>query len=67
MKPSDIRQNSVAEIQSLIQELSVQLVSLKFNHTISPVENPARMRQIRKDIARLHTILKEKLSAEAGA
>ncbi|MCE3008562.1 MAG: 50S ribosomal protein L29 [Bacteroidetes bacterium] len=62
MKAEDIRQLSEQELESSIRDHQKMLADLKFNHTIAPIENPARIRKIRKEVARMHTILKERKS-----
>ena len=48
------------EISARIKEDQLRLKKLEFAHTISPLENPMSIRDLRKDIARLHTALKNK-------
>lgn len=57
MKSEDIRQMTVKEMESNLVEQQRLLTEMRFNHTISPLENPARMRMLRKNIARLNTII----------
>mgnify|MGYP006304068501 CR=1 FL=1 len=60
MKSSEIKEMSPQEIEERIDTLSQELVRMKLNHTISPLENPMKIRQTRKDIARMKTILRQK-------
>ena len=48
------------ELQARIQEDQQRLKKLEFAHTISPLENPMSIRDLRKDIARLQTALKSR-------
>ena len=48
------------ELQARIKEDQLRLKKLEFAHTISPLENPMSIRDLRKDIARLQTALKSK-------
>ena len=48
------------ELKARIQEDQLRLKKLEFAHTISPLENPMSIRDLRKDIARLQTALKAK-------
>jgi large subunit ribosomal protein L29 len=48
------------ELQARIQEDQLRLKKLEFAHTISPLENPMSIRDLRKDIARLQTALTAK-------
>ncbi len=60
MKPAEIREMSIAEIQDKIEQEQAQLHQLELNHVVSPLENPLKIRQTRKNIARLKTILCQK-------
>jgi large subunit ribosomal protein L29 len=53
-----------ADLKAKIKEDEGRLKKLKFAHGISPLENPVSIRSLRKDIARLKTVLKQK---SAGA
>lgn len=55
MKNSEIRQMIDKELNDRIEEDKLRLVKMKMNHTISPLENPNVIPQLRKDIARLMT------------
>ena len=60
MKNSEIRALSIEEIsQKLIAEKEA-LQKLKFAHAISPIENPMKIKETRKLIARLETALTQK-------
>ena len=62
MKAKEIRELSTEEIQSRISEESEQLGHLRFQHAIADLQNPMILRDKRRFIAQLETILKEKLS-----
>ena len=64
MKASEIRALSVSEIKEKIASLSAELQQTRLSHAISPIENPMKIRQTRKDIARLKTILQQKQESE---
>jgi large subunit ribosomal protein L29 len=55
MKNSEITGLSKEELVARIAEEKENLVKLKFAHTISAIENPSRIKMVRKDIARLNT------------
>lgn len=63
MKAQDLRKMSSADLRKKEQDLSEDYFRLKFQNGIRRMENPARLAQIRKDIARVQTIMNE-LSAE---
>ncbi|GAA4407299.1 50S ribosomal protein L29 [Nibrella saemangeumensis] len=57
MKKNEIKALSVEQLQEQINAEKERLLKLKFAHAISPVENPMRIRESRKLIARLYTEL----------
>jgi len=62
MKYSEIKQLSTAEIADRVKEEKLQLTKLKFSHAVSAVDNPTRLRETRKGIARLLTELGQRSS-----
>ena len=60
MKTSEVREMSVADLRDRIQVERKRLETMKLNHAISPLENTSEFKKIRKDIARMITILAEK-------
>ncbi len=60
MKSSEINEMAPHEIEERIDTLSQELVRMKLNHTISPMENPMKIKHTRQDIARMKTILRQK-------
>ena len=60
MRANDIRELSVEEINARIGELEEERFRLNFRSATEPLEDPLRLRWIRKDIARLKTILRER-------
>ena len=60
MRASDIREMSVDEVKSRIAELEEERFRLNFRSATEPLDDPLRLRWIRKDIARLKTILRER-------
>ena len=65
MRAEEIRELSEADIQGRIAELEEERFRLKFRSATETLEDPLRLRSIRKDIARLHTVLGEKRRAAA--
>jgi len=59
MKASEIKVMNLEEMQLKRGELEQELFNLRFQHEIGQLENPQRMKQIKKDIARLNTIIRE--------
>ena len=60
MRANEIRELSDEEIPSRIAELEEERFRLNFRSATEPLEDPLRLRWIRKDIARLKTILRER-------
>ena len=59
MKASEIREMNLEEMQLKRGELEQELFNLRFQHEIGQLENPQKMKQTKKDIARLNTIIRE--------
>jgi len=59
MKVSEIRDMSADERQRKVDELKQELFNLRFQHGIGQLENPQKMKRTKRDIARLHTIIRE--------
>ena len=60
MRAEEIRDLSEADIRARIAELDEERFRLGFRSATEPLEDPLRLRVIRRDIARLHTILRER-------
>ena len=59
MKPSEIRDMNLDEMHSKVSDLREELFNLRFQHEIGQLENPQRMKQTKRDIARVETVIKE--------
>ncbi len=60
MKAEDLRGMSEQELREKEQELREELFNLRFQKATHQLENPMRIREIKKDIARIKTILRER-------
>ncbi|MBM4286758.1 MAG: 50S ribosomal protein L29 [Deltaproteobacteria bacterium] len=60
MKAADLRELTVAELQAKLKELEEEVFNLKFRAASQQLENTARLRVSRQDVARLKTVLREK-------
>jgi large subunit ribosomal protein L29 len=60
MKTEEIRELSVTELQAKLEELRIELFNLRFQKAKNLLDRPDRIRIVRRDIARIHTIIKEK-------
>lgn len=65
MKPSDVRVMSEDQMKDELVKLKKEQFNLRFQRATGQLENTARLRQIRRDIARIHTIARVK-QAEAA-
>jgi len=60
MKVSELRETTVDELTKKEQDLRKELFNLRFQQATGEIENPMRIRKIRKDIARVLTVITEK-------
>jgi large subunit ribosomal protein L29 len=61
MKARDLREKSIDELRNAETELKEQLFKLRFQKATGQIENPIKIRMVRKDIARVETVLAERL------
>jgi large subunit ribosomal protein L29 len=64
MKPDEIRSQSLGELAKQLEEARRELFNLRFRHATRQLVNTSEMRRVKKDIARLLTIMREKELAE---
>ena len=60
MKAVEIRQMTVEELNAKLKELKSELFNLRFQHAVNQLDNPHKIADVKKDIARVMTILHEK-------
>ncbi|MBU2701624.1 large subunit ribosomal protein L29 [Sporomusaceae bacterium BoRhaA] len=60
MKVKDIREFSATELEQKLAGLKDELFNLRFQHATGQLENPVRIREIKKTIARIKTIQRER-------
>lgn len=66
MKIEAIREMSTDELGSELDKLKNELFNLRFQHVTGQLENPIKMREVKKDIARIKTVIREnELKAQA--
>jgi len=63
MKTTEMRDKSVVELQNREKELSEQLFKLRFQRATGRIENPMKIREVKREIARIKTILTERSRA----
>ena len=57
MKMNELRNMSAAELTIKLKELKAELFNLRFQHAINQLENPMRINAVKKEIARINTVL----------
>lgn len=60
MKARELRELSEEELRAKERELIDQLFKLRFQHELGQLENASKLRNVRRDIARIKTVLQEK-------
>ncbi|MBQ7906380.1 MAG: 50S ribosomal protein L29 [Clostridia bacterium] len=60
MKAAEIRKMSIEELEKKLKELKEELFNLRFQHEINQLENPHKIEDVKRDIARVMTIINEK-------
>ena len=60
MKAKELREMSEVELNKKLADLKQELFNLRFQHAINQLDNPVRIDTVKKDIARMMTILAEK-------
>jgi large subunit ribosomal protein L29 len=63
MKASEIRSMTSEELEKKLKELKNELFNLRFQHAINQLDNPHKIGDVKKDIARVMTVLREKKEA----
>ena len=63
MKANELREHSVEELEEKERELSQQLFTLRLHKATGQLESAARLRGVKKDLARVLTVLNEKRKA----
>jgi large subunit ribosomal protein L29 len=64
MKASELRELSLEELEHKLEDLTQELFNLRFQHVTDQLENPMRLRQTKKDVARVKTVLRERQNAD---
>ena len=67
MKASKVRELTGEELTKKERDLREEMFRLRFQHVTGQLENPMRLRQLRRDLARTITIRREKAAAEKDA
>ena len=65
MKASEIRKMSAAELQAKLAGLKKDLFFLRMQHATNQLDNPLKIAEVKRDIARVKTIIREQQTAAA--
>lgn len=60
MKIAEVRELTSKEIAERVQTDNTRLNQMELQHSISPLDNPTQIKELRRDIARLKTVLRER-------
>ena len=66
MKATELRDRSMPELNKTLGDLEEQLFKLRFQKSTGQIENPIKIREVRKDIARVLTVMGENRAQEAS-
>ena len=62
MKANEINNMTADELNSKLAELKQELFNLRFQHAVNQLENPMRLKAVKKDIARVKTVIRKQES-----
>ncbi len=60
MKIAEVKEFSTTDLVERIELEKENLRKMKLNHTVSPLENPGKIKELRRDIARMLTVLRQR-------
>jgi large subunit ribosomal protein L29 len=63
MKTAELREKSIDELHTRERDLAEQLYKLRFQRATGRIENPSKIREVKKEIARIKTLLGERARA----
>ena len=66
MKASEVRAMTPDQLEAKLNELKKDLFYLRLQHATNQLENPVKIAEVKKDIARVKTLIREKQLASAG-
>ena len=67
MRAKELRDKSVDELSKTLGDLQEQLFKLRFQKSTGQIENPQKIREVRKDIARVLTVINERAGQERAS
>ncbi len=66
MNAKEIREKTLPELKEQLAKLKEELFNLRFQHAINQLDNPMRIGAVKKDIARVQTVIREKEIRDAA-
>jgi large subunit ribosomal protein L29 len=66
MKANELREKSVEDLRTKLEELVAERFNLRFRSATESIENPMRFRALRRDIARIKTVLQQRAGQAEG-
>jgi len=66
MKANEVRQLNATELETKLGELKKDLFHLRMQHATNQLDNPIRIQALRRDIARVKTVIREKQRGEVS-
>ncbi len=63
MKANELRDMTAVELEKKLADLKQELFSLRFQHAVNQLENPMRLNAVKKDIARVKTLIRKQESS----
>jgi len=67
MKPSELRELTTVELETKLGDLKEELFNLRFQHATGQLENPMRIKEVKKTYARIKTLMQERAMQSAEA
>jgi large subunit ribosomal protein L29 len=64
MKVSELKDLSIKELEEKLENEQTFIVKQRINHAVSPLDNPLKMRETRRNVARIKTVLRQKQLSE---
>ncbi len=65
MKASELREKNQAELENELHELKAELFKLRFQHVTNQLANPMELKRVKRDIARVKTVMRQRELGEA--
>lgn len=64
MKAAEVKEMTTLEFENKLSDLKKELFALRFQLAVNQLDNPTRLKAVKKDIARIKTVMRERSAAE---